>query len=340
MPFKRRRRFSRRRRKRRRRRSRGRSAFGFRVNKAVSRQIHGLRKFMQEDRNEGIENSKNRVMWKALCEIGSRAHVEDMLTQTGGLRTTLGTVEGVGDYTVGNDRLFTLKYDISNYKMTNHFRNVGEHEGILTIYEVCAKQSFGMPAGIVTIPGDVMTKLDVGWNQQTVAGASSNTQVTGEALQETRSGGEMQVYSQFLAPYNSPEFRKYYSIKKVKKYKLNAGDEVYWTTRCRNRVWNPTRIYQNNLGDGVETIDVIKNYTKCLLIKWHGCMGRSVATGEEDVIGLMSGDLTIDCLTKASLAPLAQEESDHYKEVNIDDLVTGPKTLGAGTQHAILDDQN
>ena len=93
--------------------------------------------------------------------------------------------------------------------------------------------------------------------------------------------------------------------------------------RLKNRVFN----FRKMTNDSGDTIEMIPGYTKCLMVKVHGVIGRSLVADEADVIGLMECNLSNDSVTSCSILPLEGHDTVNYAELNVDDLTT--KTLVA-----------
>lgn len=337
MPYKRRYRSRRRFKKRRKRRS-GRSAFGFRVSKQVSKQVEGVRNWCVETRNEAVVTSQNQVKFNAVCVMADRNAIEGIIKSVydaGNVNT------GIGETSIGayESTLENYKADIVNYKTVSHFRNLDEHPHMLTVYECVAKRTFasdtGNANGMLQLTDDVFH----GWElHDTSAATSTATAKFGiDGMTHTDHTDEIETYSQFRQPESSKLFRANWRIVKKKKFKLNPGDDVYWTMRVKNRVWNPQRVYVDYV-DGTDTLDFFKGYTKVLFVKLSGLIGRSSVANEPSVVGLMETDCSYDCLAKCKIQPLISAVSEKYNKTNIDDV--SAKTLVGPTTHAHLDDQN
>lgn len=317
-------------------RSSPRQSFGFKTLCESSKQDFGIRRYLNEIRNFGFENTANHVLFQAVCPIGTRSQIESMIKSV----YAAGNIHsGIGETAVGayESNLENYKCDIRNLHIRQHFRNVGEHAGLLEIYEISPKKSFAFPTGVSTMDFDIIDKLEAGWDQDVAAGASTATSKTGQTLVNASGSSSVETISSTLTPRQSKEFNRHYKIVKSKKYKLNVGDEVFWTTRLKSRVWNPAKIY-SAFTDGVDTLDCIGGYSSCLLVRWSGCLGRSVAAGEEGVVGLMQGDIAHECVIRASLLPLQGAKNETYRTLTHLDL-TG-KTLGGGAEHVMTDDAN
>lgn len=326
--------------KRRRRRGRGRRSLAFKMKKMISSQMEGARSYKKESRNFAIECAQNTIQWSIPTAIGTSTDISAMVQSVysaGNIYSGIGESGHISAPYSGVEENY--KVDISGYKVVSHFRNIDTHPVFLTIHEIMATNTCAYSADLANAREMIMTQLNEGWKMHKADPVSTTTSLYGDdTISATGSFADnykLDVYSQFLHPKSSPLFRKNWKIVKTKKYKLNPGDDVFWTLRIRNRVWDPQRD-QDAYAGGVGTSDVIKNYSKALLVKVSGVMGRSDAANEADVIGLLQSDVSIDTLTTAKLAPLVSAKKEKYEVTDIDDLST--KTMVAATIHTMEED--
>lgn len=328
----------------------------FKLLRSISLLLNGKRKYRKEVRNDSVTAPQNEVYWYALEGIGDRDGIEGMITiedskqqvdnvpySTAGTATIdgLGEIPTVGPYET-NEGYY--KHDITNYKMTYHFRNIEQHACHLTIYEcVSAKTRPWTSIVSSSIPTQLITDLHTGFHKKSFdSTSSSTTRFIGFDDVGTLSGNGFPMKSQFVSPNSSEVFRGNWNIVKQKHYKLNPGDEVFWTMKTRNRVFNPKTMYNDDndqnedLDATFDAIDCVKNYTKTLLIRLHGVMGRK--TDDVSVVGFINSDLSYDYIRSATLLPLmTRHRRDHFREVNIDDLsavtVHGPTDFDVIAPH-------
>lgn len=315
----------------------GRQSFGFRVAKVIARTTQGTRTYFDEQRGFALEGSQQLVTWSTICELGDRQQIEGMIQKVdvGSIYTGIGENINAGTGSVTGYDLLHSKVDISKLKCTVHFKNIDEHPAHFAIYEVVAAKTRAFPAA--DIASDVIDQLHNGWVKFLPTGATSSTAKSGKLLIGSEGGKTVNTYSQFLAPHRSADFKENYRIVKMRKYKLHPGDEIFWTMRCRDRVWNPSNIYSEETV-GVDTVEVIKNYSRCLLISMHGVIGRSSGLGEADINGFMQVDVSFDTLLAAKLCPLQAGKHETYHSLVHDDI-SGKTMVGpSDVQH--VDDVN
>lgn len=332
MPYRRYRRF-----RGRKRRRNGRASLGFKVQQIVSKQVEGLRTFFDETRNQAVESPQDQVRWEVVQQLGTKYAVDNMITAV----HENAVHSGIGESALGaHDTVIAhTRVDISRYQSTVHFRNVEEHPVFLTVMEIQAKKSLALDG----LHMDVHVKrlihndfINYTADETTVATA---TNVEGVDI-ETEGSFTIDTYSQFLKPFGgaSGQMRKFYKLLRTKTFKLNPGDDVFWTMRMRNRVWNPARQTPDQYQEDSEEFDVIGGYSKVLVVGVKGCIGRSNAADAAEVIGLMQADVTVDKVTRARLAPLQFAKHEAFKRVTKSDL-TGVTLVGP-TDDGLVDDDN
>lgn len=325
----------RRKRKRYSRRRSGRKSFNFRVKKIAARLDNASRLYLDESRTSAIETTQNTIQYKMLPGIGAAADCDKIIgaSMTGLNYTDLGDVNNL---TIsGGDKYKHMKWDFTNWSKTYHFRNIDEHEQYLTIYEITLKKNMVLNGN--NMCEMVIDAIDNGWADYIASGAAStSTDIQGQNLWTQTSNTVLDVNSTFLKPTDSHAFNSHFKIIRQKTFKLNPGDDVFWTMRVRNRIYN----YKDHV-DSDETTYLyngFKGYTKCLMARLSGVMGRSNAAGEADVIGLMQTDTSIAFKERCRILPMAASKRASYAYLTQDDL-TG-KTLVGPTDDAHLDDAN
>ena len=147
------------------------------------------------------------------------------------------------------------------------------HETFVTVYEVVAKRDRQYDGTITQGNQLLMQDLINGWKLDMGAGADTMTTGSGDA-QFTYNTGDTTAQSEarFISVNSSREFRNAWKVIRSKRYRLNAGDDIFWRTTVKPRTWDPVR---ENVNDSDQTRDVIKGYTKMILVKFHGIIGHS-----------------------------------------------------------------
>lgn len=332
--------YKRRRYNRRRRRRNGRKSLGFKILKKSSQLVHGQRRFWEETRNEALECPENKVLWTCMEGVGGRAQIEAIINKVGDVHTGLGEVANLNPYST---HPLNHRVDITKWKRVYNFVNVDKIPAFITIYTIGAKRdAAGEAVGNGAMQDDVIESLEGGWKRYQPTGSSSATEVIGDSMIGTASSGALEVESKFLHPKQSPNFNSMFKILRRKSYKLEPGDNITWKVFAKNRVYNPEHWHNPHDAENgasassYETIDWKKNYTKVVLVKTHGVIGRSNATGEADLIAQLQCDVAYSLIESCFIAPLVSYQPDHYGSVVKDD-VTG-KTFEHPTEHTMTED--
>lgn len=319
--------------------SSGRRSVGFRVAKITSKIRDGVRKYFNEERNQAFTTTQNMVLWQTLADMGTTSEVESIIqaVDTGSVHTGIGE-NSLGAYSTTSIRRY-YKADIYKYKKIVHLRNIDEHANFVTIYEVVAKKNCATQAATNACQ-HIIDCLYNGWLEFLPSGATSATSKSGDYVVYNTGSTYINTYTKYINPKQSKLFNEYYSIVKVKQLKLEPGDDVYYKMYTRNRVWNPTNIYPDGgeAETSTERTEIIKNYSKCLLLKIHGAIGRSSTASGQDTIGLMQTELAVDQITCCRVAPLQVGKHEVYHSLAHDDLTA--ITLQGPTDYEHKDDVN
>ena len=160
--------------------------------------------------------------------------VNNMLlsSDTGMAITDLGDTNA---HTYATDKL-QQRFDLCRYKQTWHFRNIDPHEVFLTVYELVARNY--LPKSGSNICEDIITDMASGIREYLGSGTASTTKYTGDEIIDSTASTQMILNSAAIEPKQSRRFNQNWKIVKVKKFKLNPGDDVFWKMRLKNRVFN------------------------------------------------------------------------------------------------------
>lgn len=341
----------------RKRKKSGRKSLGFKINKRISNTMFGIRKYFNEERQDSVQSEQNQIRYTSLYSLGSRSDIEAMLVKvdTGDHYSGIGEVQSdlnvsgaqgseVIDGQPYESNLRTYKCDISQYAMKMHFKNLGELPIHVTIYEYVSRETRPFISSDTTAMNDLDCQLKNGWVDYLGSGTGTfgvaATSLTGgggsgTGIWENVDSTRADTFSDNLYPKHSKQLTAKWRCTKRRVLKLNPGDDVYWTVRCRNRVWNPRNIYGATWTDGVDTMDCIKNYTKVVMLRVHGVIGRGNAAGQGGDVGYLPTDLYVGRTISAKLAPLQSGQHADYRELSKDNL-TGITLMGA-TEHAHTD---
>lgn len=274
---------------------------------------NGIRQHTAEVRTEGLESGQNVVKIKAVTSLADRACLEAIVAKTGGHS---GTQLGGGTYS--SEKLYK-KYYIKNYKVIYHLRNLSPQECFVTVYECVARKDQTFSTSCATAAQQCITDLYKGWYQDMGAGTSGTTGGSGDAiLSHTAGANTGTLDSKFLSFRRSRQFNDRWGIVKQKKFKLNPGDDIFWTIKVPDRTFNPLS-YQ--VEDSLAVHDMKRGYSKALMIKFHGVMGHSNSTGSSwDDVGLMNSIIAYDQYETAQVIPLSFNLAQHNHEVTHDNL--------------------
>lgn len=292
--------------------------------------LNGVQRHRAEIRNAGLENPTNLVTFNAFRSMNDRADIELYLQTTIG---ESGNELSGGTYSTD---IYNKQWYLYNYNAMNKIRNVGEHDAWLTIYECVAKKNRTLnDATYSTTRSLIMNDIVNGWKDKMGAGASTLSTKSGEnIISFTPGNATCDTYSRTIHPKESKEFLHNWKILSQKTFKLNPGDDVQWTIKMKNFMWNPMKWKDT----GNNQVDIYAGKTKVFLMKYNGSMGRSTAAGEEDIVGLMQADLAVETFQSGNVTQVQTSQAELHHTLYHDDL-TG-KTLGAGVDVEMKDDVN
>jgi hypothetical protein len=335
--------------KRRYKRKRGRKSFGFRVAKQAALLDQGKRKYIHEERNDSIIAPQNQAHFEAIDCGGTYNNIQTILgsSMTGALYTDLGDHE---IFTVSSKLAYSgasvnrvQKYDLSKYSRVFKFRNITEHAQMVTIYEIQAKIDKCFDSTADSMSKDIVQTIAEGWEHYYPTGdAATTVHVEGDKLWSFSAGNtHIDTPSDVLKPSMSRAFNNAYKTLKKVTYKLMPGDEIHWPVRFRDRVYNPKRWHNSDMTLTTDkSLDMKAGYSKALLIRLCGCLGRSETADEADVIGFLQADLAYTSVTRCGVLPMVSGYPETHHDLDRDDLTTVAKTMMAPTDHSHLDEDD
>lgn len=186
-------------------------------------------------------------------------------------------------------------------------RNLDIHPIDVTLYECVAKESRSQQAAYGNTEQQLVRDLDAGFRASEAATevAAGVTGAAGDALysnEAAATGQRNHVKSLNLEaqPGHSSVFNNYWKINKSKKYRLQPGDEISWSSPSKRYTFSPKVLYQ---ADASENTLIIKGVTTVLLAKVVGILGRSKVAGEHTTVGTMNAEIAWKKGCAASLLP-------------------------------------
>lgn len=312
----------------------------------VSRQLFGIRKYREEARTEGIENTVNMIKWKS-HGFYDPAFMDSVLesTTSGATYTYLGDASNAAE-TNGPLKLTggdadavrkNQKWIFKNFRAAHEFTNVGEHALFLGVYEYVATRGGVYINSLGSTANQLMYDVEQGIDAHIATGASSASSKTGQFLLGTRLNNVLETHSGYLKPYNR-HIAKQWKLLKKRTIKLDPGDTARYLIRFKNYTYDISKVRGNADSADAGAKDIIPGITKGLIIEVRGPIGRSSVVGENDVVGYIKADLAVTRNITGQIVPLVNRENYTHMELGHDDLST--KTMVHPTEHSMVDDDN
>lgn len=338
-----------------RKRSRG-GNFGKRVRDVINKQDQGVRQVRKANRADGFDGEQNQCTLQALYNAWHYADFEKLLTgnEEGTLDanhpTTQVNIDHMGQYVDPisgvlrdiptevqlTDNVLDGNEDYSckfSRMMNSHLiRNTDVHPMDITVYEIVPKISRPLSSGEVDPVNECMTDI---FKSLTLDDAGTDSGTYGEAAVKLLgsnnhaygSVGPLDKIDSFdmgLKPGGSI-FRKYWKIKKQQTFRLQSGDEIRWKRTLKNFTFTP----KNLLKEGCRS-DMIKGVTSCIMVKYHGVLGRGIAANQHNQIGYLKTEFVHAFESTATFIPSMARATRVLKALRVakDDLGTVPVVLG------------
>lgn len=304
--------------------------------RAVNKAQQSKRQYINESRKHSISVDAGNYKYQCLCSLGNADTTLDggnSFTQV--IESALGQ-DGVALGGDSADQFAT--YCIENFTVMNHLRNLSPHPVFVTVYEIVARKHTEIPvggaAGVTTY---MLQNIYDGWRELMGTGAGVAPVFEGDQVTSVPTAGGMNTESNALSITHSRDFSKRWKIMSKKKYKLNAGDDVYWRLSIPYFKFHPNFYLPANETGTEQNIEIIKNVTRVLMIKLEGALGHGTGVNQ-DKIGPMSSDLAYECMTKARVYKMnSTSEPTISLKVEEDDL-TGVNLEGP-TEHTVIEDE-
>ncbi len=279
------RRYGRKRRKKRRRKRNNNAKVARIARDAVLRSIGGDRSYIQEDRSLSFANGHGEYSWNTLACVGNIGS-----SNPGSLKTIIEST-GAQDAAAlaGDADNAHRRFKVFNFSCEVHLRNLSPHPIFVTLYTVCPKKHVEYLVSGAVCTNHAITKLKDGWAELMDA--------TGDGYLGATSGGSFTTESNYLTPSMSKHFTAFYKVKQKKRFKLNAGDDVFWTVKMPPFTLRPNVFLSTGMTGDDREIDMVKNYTKVVLCKMEGALGHD--TADQTVVGPMSCDIAVERVFRA-----------------------------------------
>lgn len=303
-------------------RRRGNTSAAYRRYIDISKRQNGVRRFHEEVRNFGMESVQNFVHWEMIAPEGHTDRIQSIIAK---------------DTTLSGNPLGSSAFDrskkslIMNYKSISHFRNLSTHPVFVQIFEVTPRKDGVVETTLTSMALKLASDLAIGFEDYTGAGTSSTSVQSGKADTDFTPGDLFfKTSSVFRSPRGNKRFMKNWRITRNKLFKLEPGDDIFWTTRLKDRVYNPIAELQVA---GAAERSWVKGYSKCLVVKFYGAIGLSTGADAHDVIGLMNSHLSVDRFVKCRVVDLVR--GTHDLDVTVATDVLTSLTLEGPNEHVL-----
>lgn len=316
--YKRRRSFRSRKRLYKRRRRKFKSSVAKIAKNSVFAALAGKRQYRSNARTLAFANDHGEYSWCAVKASGTKTEMKEIFESTDH-QDTGSNLAG----TIANEH---RDYRIIDYKKTIHLRNLSTHPIFLSCYEVTPTSHVVLKTGgASTLDDEVLNALRDGWH--------ADLDATAQAYISAVSSCQMKTEDKMLRVSDSRNFSSRYKVLKYKKFKLNPGDDVFWTMKFRPFTYY-THFYNQTTGTGTEIpIEGIKNFSKVLLFKMEGALGHD--TSNTGIVGPMSCDVAVEHMTWARTYPI--NRLDHATAVRrTEDTIVN---LEGPTEHSMAEDE-
>lgn len=301
------------------------------------------RKFIEEERGgaSAFTTTIDSVHWQCVQCVGSpvddNAYALGSKANQGQQGVHLGDVDGMdNDQKDDNAENTVQKYLIYKEKLVAHYKNMSLIPAFLTAYEVICKKLVVDSSGTYTdCRHKIMDDFLSGIQDYMGAGSTSTTTKVGDNVVSFTGGSTTgTTYSKFISPTQSRKFNIYWKVKRKKMFKLNPGDEVFWTLKSKNHIYDPMIHNADNGASSTDKTLARPWLTKALIIKCHGAIIASTGTVTEMGLGIVN--MAVDTIRTAKVLPLK------YGERNLSHYVTHEvaATLASAVAPGRHDDKN
>lgn len=253
--------------------------------------LNGSRNYHEEVYGAKVTSEEGQTAYQVWCPIATYDKMKDIV------ESTLG--QDGGSVPLGLDAVTDQKkYYMTKYKCVNHIRNISNHPVFLSCYTLQARKDRSHASGY-TAEETALYDLMTGWLDDMGNGSTTTTLKSGDNIISYTPGAKIgNTYAHHLKVKNSRLFMGNWRIKQYKLFKLNPGDDVFWTVRAKNCVFNPNS-WLDTAGNAIETKGGL---TKCFLMKLTGVMGESNAVGSN--CAQMQSDVTLSSIIDCGVIPL------------------------------------
>lgn len=275
---------------------------------AVLKDLGGNRAYKYEDRNRNYANGHGQYSWNSLLCIGNTSSSAAASLKT--IIEATGAQDGVA--LAGDADDAHKRFRVYDFSATVHVRNLSPHPIFLTMYELQAKKHIEFNDGGYTCTLHALGKMYDGWQELMDA--------TGDAYLTAPSGLQMMTESNLLFPSDSKHFSAFYKVVKKKKFKMEPGDDIYWTVKMPPFTLRPNVFIPTGMAGTDRAVELIKNYSKFLMCKMEGALGHQ--TTDQTIIGPMSCDIAVERQVKAKAYAInTKDDGSHVRRT--EDSITG-----------------
>jgi len=253
---------------------------------AVLKLLNGERQYLADARGRELSSLQDKYLYQTVGPAGTSGAMKTIIESTGRDALQLGDVTDAQQ----------LKYQIFQYQVNTHFRNVSNHDCFMEIYEcICRKDT---QAGF-SMDARAMQSLVDGWDAFAPNAAINNTG-TGTDVVFTSGNTTCSAISGNLTPFKSRSFTKDYKIANVIRVKLKPGDDLFHKQKVKSHVYDPLiELGGFTNAATVKTRDQIGGVSRFLLIRLRGALGK--CNSDDTLTGYVKTDVAYELLCKAKV---------------------------------------
>jgi hypothetical protein len=282
--------------------------------------LYGLRRYHNETSGNAIIAQEGLSNYECIAEIGTKAAQESVID------SALGQSGGsLGENATNTNYKYILKRQV----LVIHFRNVTNHPQFLHIYTIAPKKQISLGSESNAC-GLMMQDLSDGWKQDMGDGSTTTTTKSGDNIVSGVTSTSVSTYSHHWKLAYSRRFMDRWKVVKSKSYKLDPGDDVFWTVKVPGGIYNPNAMIPST-GDPVE----IPKTSRIVVTKLTGVLAESAATANNFLS--METETAYEYVHKAQVIPYNIHVNEMSAQITHDAILTD---YHAPSAHVKTDDEN
>ena len=291
--------------------------------------MNGSRKYLKEEYGTKFTANEGTTAYRVWCWQNSYSKLKAIVD------STLGD-SGIplGGNVVDESKL-QYKYYLKDLKTVTHVRNISTHPVFLSMYTMVSKRDRGQDVTYNNPAKQLIQDLKASIEDDAGTGTTDGPPIinyTGEQIVTNTTSVQLDTVAHHIKMRNQRKLMTNWRIKQYKLFKLNPGDDVFWTMSRKGMVFNPAT-WIDDVGDNIETK---KGVTEVVLMKLTGVIGESVSTAGN--CAQMKADCAISCIISGSVIPL--NTNSHERSYAVSVASGGIKTdYEAPTEHAHAADE-